>query len=107
MKTLKRATIIGETLGGGAHPGDIYRLSEHFQMFIPTGRSINPMTETYWDGVGVAPDVPASQIQALAVAETTALKRLNVVANDPQRKEQMQRRIDAFQQASADTTVRK
>lgn len=107
MKMLKRATIIGETSGGGAHPGDISRLSEHFQMFIPTGRSINPITKTDWDRVGVAPDVPTSQIQALAVAETTALKRLIVVANDPQRKEQMQRRIDALQQANADTTVRK
>lgn len=107
MKALKRATIIGETSGGGAHPGDIYRLSEHFQMFIPTGRSINPTTKTDWDGVGVAPDVAAPQIQALEVAETIALKQLLVVTKDPQRKEQTQQRINALHKANADTAMPK
>ncbi|MBA3715751.1 MAG: hypothetical protein H0W76_25440 [Pyrinomonadaceae bacterium] len=36
LTNLKRATIIGETTGGGAHPGRGVRLSDHFQMFVPT-----------------------------------------------------------------------
>src|SRR5688572_31623775 len=40
LKNLKRATIIGETTGGGAHPGGGFRITEHFGMFVPTGRAI-------------------------------------------------------------------
>src|ERR1051325_8818363 len=46
LKNLKRATIIGETTGGGAHPGGGFRISEHFGMFVPTGRAISPITKT-------------------------------------------------------------
>jgi hypothetical protein len=51
LKNLKRATIIGETTGGGAHPGGMERLSEHFGAFIPTGRAISPITKP----IGKAP----------------------------------------------------
>ena len=46
LKNLKRATIVGETTGGGAHPGGFNRLHQHFGAFIPTGRAINPITKT-------------------------------------------------------------
>ena len=50
LKNLKRATIIGETTGGGAHPGGMVRLHDHFGVFIPVGRAINPISKTNWDG---------------------------------------------------------
>jgi hypothetical protein len=50
LKNLKRATLIGETTGGGAHPGGVFRLTEHFGVFVPTGRAINPITKTNWEG---------------------------------------------------------
>lgn len=75
LKNLKRATIIGETTGGGAHPGGGYRISEHFQMFVPTGRAISPITKTNWEGTGVTPDVSVPADQALVVARLMALKK--------------------------------
>lgn len=93
MKALKRAIIVGETTGGGAHPGDVYRLSAHFEMFIPTGRAINPLTKTNWNGVGVAPDVAVPQARALAVAEATALKKLIAAMADTGRKAGLQERL--------------
>lgn len=75
LKSLKRATIVGETTGGGAHPGQRIRLHEHFQMFVPTGRAINPNTKTNWEGTGVTPDVDVPADQALIVARLTALKK--------------------------------
>src|SRR5262245_57220352 len=75
LKNLKRATIIGETTGGGAHPGGGFRLSEHFGMFIPTGRAINPITKTNWEGTGVTPDISVPADQALLVARLMALKK--------------------------------
>jgi hypothetical protein len=57
LKNLKRATIIGETTGGGTHPGGGFRITEHFGMFVPTGRAISPITKTNWEGTGVTPDI--------------------------------------------------
>jgi retinol-binding protein 3 len=75
LKNLKRATIIGETTGGGAHPGGMVRLSDHFGAFIPTGRAINPVSKTNWEGTGVEPDVKVPAAQALATAHLMAAKR--------------------------------
>ena len=75
LKALHRATIVGETTGGGANPGDFHRLTPHFAVFIPTGRAYNPYTKTNWEHTGIAPDLPASAKDALVQAYTTALKR--------------------------------
>lgn len=74
LKNLKRATIVGETTGGGAHPGGMRRLHEHFSMFVPTGRAISPITGTNWEGVGVIPDVAVPADQALEKAIELARK---------------------------------
>jgi len=75
LKNLKRATIVGETTGGGAHPGGGFRLNEHFGMFVPTGRAISPITKTNWEGTGVSPDISVPADQALHVARIMALKK--------------------------------
>ena len=83
LKNLKRATIIGETTGGGAHPGGVFRVNEHFGMFVPTGRAISPITKTNWEGTGVTPDVNVPAEQALHIARITALKKsLSSVSSD-------------------------
>ena len=76
LKTQQRATLVGATTGGGANPGGTVRLHEHFSMFLPTGRAINPITKTNWEGVGVEPDVRVPQQLALAVAHVIALEKL-------------------------------
>jgi C-terminal processing protease CtpA/Prc len=97
LKTLKRATIVGETTGGGANPGGGNRLSEHFGAFIPTGRAVNPITKTNWEGTGVEPDVKVPSDQALHVAQLSALKKEAETTKDEQLKGAIQRRIDALQ----------
>ena len=76
LKTRKRATIIGETTGGGANPGGIRQVADHFEVFVPSGRAINPVTKINWEGTGVAPDVAVPADQALHVAYLKALERL-------------------------------
>jgi C-terminal processing protease CtpA/Prc len=77
MQKLKRAVIVGEQTGGGAHSGrGLQRLSPLFTAFIPVGRSINPITKTNWEGVGVEPDIKVPADRALAEAHLDALKRL-------------------------------
>jgi C-terminal processing protease CtpA/Prc len=93
LKNLKRATIIGEVTGGGAHPGGMVRLSDHFGVFIPTGRAINPISKTNWEGTGVEPDINVPKEQALKVAHIAALKRSSESVKDEMAKEQLNKMI--------------
>jgi C-terminal processing protease CtpA/Prc len=74
LKHLKRATIIGETTGGGAHPGGDVSVTPHFRLFVPMGRPINPITGTNWEGTGVEPDIEVPQEEALEHAYRLALE---------------------------------
>lgn len=65
LQALERAIIVGEVTGGGAHPFEYRRVHEHFAIDLPEGRSINPITGTNWQGVGVQPDVNVPADQAL------------------------------------------
>ncbi|MEZ5040647.1 MAG: S41 family peptidase [Saprospiraceae bacterium] len=65
MQTQKRATLVGETTGGGANPGGTFRINKDLTVFIPTGTAINPITGTNWEGVGVIPEVKTSKEDAL------------------------------------------
>ena len=76
LKQLKRATIVGETTGGGAHPGGVFQLDEHLEVFIPTGRAINPISGTNWEGTGVIPDIAVPAADALTVGQILALKQV-------------------------------
>lgn len=77
LKNLKRATIIGETTGGGAHPGGVNIADENFLIFVPIGRAINPITKTNWEGTGVSPDIEISSTKALTKAHILALEEVS------------------------------
>ncbi|WP_223669866.1 S41 family peptidase [Kangiella shandongensis] len=68
MQTQERATLIGETTGGGANPGGGFKINELFGMFIATGRAINPITKTNWEGVGVVPQIKTDSDNAFGKA---------------------------------------
>lgn len=76
MQTQKRATIIGETTGGGANPGRVFNINAELDIFIPLSRAINPVTGTNWEGVGVKPDiiVPSKDAYAKAIEMIMKMK---------------------------------
>ena len=76
LKTLKRATIVGERTSGGAHPGGFQRINDHFSINIPIGRAVNPITNDNWEGTGVTPHIEVPEEQALYVAQYMILKKL-------------------------------
>jgi hypothetical protein len=82
LKNLKRATIVGETTGGGAHPGGMNVINKGFLIFIPVGRAISPITKTNWEGVGVSPDVNVKSELALEQAQILALQKLSENTKD-------------------------
>jgi retinol-binding protein 3 len=84
LQQLKRATLVGETTGGGAHMGrGLQRLSPLFTAFVPVGESINPVTKTNWENVGVQPDVKVPKERALTEAHLAALRGLAEREGDP------------------------
>ncbi|HEX8265662.1 MAG TPA: S41 family peptidase [Pyrinomonadaceae bacterium] len=76
LKALKRATIVGETTGGLANLSDWVPISQHFELSVPIGNTINPITKTSWEGVGVKPDVDVPAEMALKTAHVAALKQI-------------------------------
>jgi retinol-binding protein 3 len=99
LKNLKRATVIGEATGGGAHDNRFVILSDRFEMSLPFARAINPVTKTNWEGVGVEPDVKVPQDKALVTAQAMASKRLADVEKDPEFKAYYQWQFDGYNAA--------
>jgi hypothetical protein len=82
LRNLKRATLVGETTGGGAYTVETRRLDDHFSLRLPTGL---PITKTDWEGVGLEPDVKVSADQALDAALKIAVEVVNIknASNSP------------------------
>ncbi|MFF7612064.1 S41 family peptidase [Streptomyces lavendulae] len=76
-----RATVVGGTTRGGAHPTERHPVSEHVLVTVPTSRAISTVTGTNWEGVGVVPDVEVPAEQALDVALKAALRRAEAEAD--------------------------
>lgn len=76
LQTQGRATIVGETTGGGAHPVNGVIIGDTLRAIIPVGRAINPITNTNWEGTGVTPDIRTPADQALDTALNLALNSL-------------------------------
>ncbi len=76
IQQLKRGTVVGEVTWGGANPGEMMPIDDHFAIFVPTGTAVNPISKTNWEGVGVKPDVPVDRTAALETARRMALQKL-------------------------------
>lgn len=96
MKNLKRATIIGETTGGGAHPGEFEIAKHDFLVWVPTGRAINPITKTNWEGTGVEPNISVRQEEALDKAHAIALEKLIEKTEDEAKKAALSWALDGI-----------
>ena len=82
LKNLKRATIVGETTGGGAHPVNREPIDADFWASVPYARAVNPISKTNWEGTGVEPDVKVPAPQALDTALALALEKVSVAETD-------------------------
>jgi hypothetical protein len=94
VQALRRATIVGEVTGGGAHPSMLEKLDTNFLLSIPNARVINTVTHTDWEGTGVKPDVAVPADRALDVAYLAALQRVKPTI-DAKREPEAAKEIDA------------
>jgi C-terminal processing protease CtpA/Prc len=77
----KRATLVGEKTGGGAHGIRPFSISQGFTAFIPFADHYFPVTKESWEVVGVQPDIPCTAADALRVAQISILKELQKKPN--------------------------
>lgn len=96
LKALGRATIVGERSGGGAHAALALRIDSHFHVSIPFARSINPISQSNWEGKGVEPDVVVRADVAMHAAHRTALEGVLKLTLTAAQREAVQRQIDAL-----------
>ena len=83
MQSIKRAVIVGERTGGGAHPARPFSIGQGFVAIIPFARSLNPYTHTDWEGTGVKPDIPVAADKAFEAAQMAILtERVNKATSD-------------------------
>ncbi|MBV6458367.1 MAG: hypothetical protein HONBIEJF_01494 [Fimbriimonadaceae bacterium] len=97
FQQLKRGTIIGEPTWGGANPGGMVRLTDHFACFIPSGKAENPHSKKNWEAVGVIPDVAVSPADGLKTAQVMALKSLIEKATDAELKKELESLLKGLQ----------
>jgi hypothetical protein len=83
LKHLKRATIVGEVTGGGAHPVRFQPIDDRFSIGVPDARPINAVTKTNWEGTGVEPDVQVAAAEALTTAQRLAAEKISASRAKP------------------------
>lgn len=93
FQTQQRATLVGQTTGGGANPGNMFSLGYGFLAFIPIGRAINPITKTNWEHVGVKPDIAVPAADAMKTAYVAILKALIPSTKDPDQRNERKRAL--------------
>ena len=71
LKTTDRATLVGATTRGAGHFGGLRSFADGLlNVFLPTGRTFDPVTGEDWEGTGVEPDIEVPADQALEAALT-------------------------------------
>ena len=106
LKNLERATIVGDTTGGGAHPVSRVIFEElSTGLGVPFGRAVNPITGTNWEGVGVIPDVAVPAAQALDKAHIMALETILEGQSDPRQAFAIEWAIAGLESKTSPVTV--
>ena len=105
LQSLGRATIVGDTTGGGGHGMNFRTLDPHFAAAIPFIKPIDPRGGAGWEGTGVRPDL-ATEGDALQAAHLEALRRVAARTADPARKEQLGRMVADLEQGREPSEAR-
>ena len=96
LQMLKRAVVVGETSGGGAHPAQPVPIGGRFEIAVPVARYVNPVSGTNWEGTGVGPDIRVREELAVQAAYRAALEDVIERATSAQERDEIARQIEAL-----------
>ena len=105
LKNMKRATIVGETTGGGAHPVRMEIINDNFGIGVPYARAVNPISKTNWEGTGIEPDIKVPAARALNEARALALGKLAAGEKDERIRAAYQWALDGLKAEMNPVTV--
>lgn len=105
FQTQKRGTLVGETTGGGSNPVSFFSVGHGIAVAIPTARTINFVTKTNWEHVGVKPDIAVPAAQALQTAHVAILRNLVSSAKDGNERTKLQRLLAMVEKGEAEKPV--
>ncbi len=72
----KLGELIGARTEGAANISDDFPIAPGFRLSVSTGRTVQPISNTDWEGVGVAPTLATDPAKALEVAQLRAIDKL-------------------------------
>lgn len=76
VQQFKLGDLVGATTAGAANNNKLVQIAPGFTLSVSYGKPVHPVSNTNWEGTGVAPSVPTDPLHALPVAEQLALTRL-------------------------------
>jgi len=76
LKNIGRATVVGETTAGGAHPVTRVPIDHQFFVQVPIGEIRGPIFKQDFEGKGVNPNVEVAAYKALAAAHRLAIRAI-------------------------------
>jgi len=77
LQSHKRAKIVGEVSGGGAHACQFYWPTPNFALLLPECQPQSPVTGSNWENTGVQPDFLTDEGSALPKAIQLAQLNIN------------------------------
>lgn len=99
LQMLKRAVVVGEASGGGAHPAQFVRIGERFEIAVPVARFVNPVSGTNWEGSGVGPDIRVKEELAVQTAYRAALEDVVQRTTSSRERDEIRRQIETLTRA--------
>jgi hypothetical protein len=76
VQQFKLGELVGAKTAGAANNNKFVPVAPGFMLSVSFGRPVHAVSQTNWDGAGVAPTVATVSAQALDVAQSLALTRL-------------------------------
>lgn len=80
VQQFKLGELVGTRTAGAANNNNLLPVTPGFILSVSYGRPVHAVSDTNWEGVGVEPTVGAQSLQALDIAESLALTRLEQAA---------------------------
>ena len=76
VQQFKLGELVGARTAGGANNNRLVPIAPGFMLSVSFGRPVHSVSNTNWEGVGIAPSVETAPAQALDAAQSLALSRL-------------------------------